>query len=180
MNVLTTTTTGTASPTRPAGPGHRLQTADCSPAAHQHRHNTMAPATPRTPAPHTPQLHTPNGTWKHPQFDEITRRQYAATFDEGNVKAVVANAGLLLASFFADAVTSKVKLLEYAAYVCPAPPLFPHRNRATGHPSTPLCTTPLTATGWCLLSACSSPSTLPTRFCPSSAVTTQTTSPTFP
>ncbi|KAJ4311813.1 hypothetical protein N0V94_007755 [Neodidymelliopsis sp. IMI 364377] len=74
-----------------------------------------APATPQTPSPQTPQLHTPNGTWKHPKFDEITRRQYATTFDESNVKAIVANAGLLCVSFFADAVTSKVKLLEYAA-----------------------------------------------------------------
>lgn len=76
-----------------------------------------APATPQTPASQTPQLHTPNGTWKHPKFDEITRRQYATTFDESNVRAIIANAGLLAASFFADAVTSKVKLLEYAAYV---------------------------------------------------------------
>ncbi|KAF2629202.1 hypothetical protein BU25DRAFT_337798 [Macroventuria anomochaeta] len=74
-----------------------------------------APATPQTAAPHTPQLHTPNGTWKHPKFDEITRRQYATAFDESNVKAIVANAGLLAASFFADAVSSKVRLLEYAA-----------------------------------------------------------------
>ena len=79
-----------------------------------------APATPQTRAPQPPQPpqpHTPNGTWKHPQFDEITRRQYATTFDEHNVKVVVANAGLLAASFCADAVTSKVKLLDYAAYV---------------------------------------------------------------
>lgn len=77
-----------------------------------------APATPQTPTAQTPtqtpQLHTPNGTWKHPQFDEITRRQYATTFDEHNVKVIVANASLFAASFFADAVTSKVKLLDYA------------------------------------------------------------------
>jgi hypothetical protein len=82
-----------------------------------------APATPQTPAPQTPQLHTPNGTWKHPKFDEITRRQYATTFDESNVKVIVANAGLLAASFFANAVASKVKLLEYAACVPRQPPL---------------------------------------------------------
>ncbi|KAJ4986539.1 nuclear pore complex component [Stagonosporopsis vannaccii] len=74
-----------------------------------------APATPQTPGPQTPQLHTPNGSWKHPKFEEITRRQYATTFDEHNVKVVVANAALLAASFCANAVTAKVKLLDYAA-----------------------------------------------------------------
>ncbi|KAJ4373516.1 hypothetical protein N0V86_007656 [Didymella sp. IMI 355093] len=74
-----------------------------------------APATPQAQTRQAPQLHTPNGTWKHPKFDEITRRQYATTFDESNVRIVVANGALLTASFFADAVTSKVKLLEYAA-----------------------------------------------------------------
>jgi nucleoporin POM34 len=78
-----------------------------------------APATPQAQTRQAPQLHTPNGTWKHPKFDEITRRQYATTFDESNVRIVVANGALLTASFFADAVTSKVKLLEYAAYVHP-------------------------------------------------------------
>ncbi|KAG9202569.1 hypothetical protein G6514_004307 [Epicoccum nigrum] len=77
----------------------------------------VAPATPQTPTAtaQTPQLQTPNGTWKHPKFDEITRRQYATTFDEHNVKVVVANAGLLACSFFASEVTSKVKLLGYPA-----------------------------------------------------------------
>ncbi|KZM19087.1 uncharacterized protein EKO05_0010237 [Ascochyta rabiei] len=75
-----------------------------------------APATPAAPqTPRPAQLHTPNGTWKHPKFDEITRRQYATAFDESNVRVIVANAGLLAVSLFADAVTSKVKLLEYAA-----------------------------------------------------------------
>ena len=76
-----------------------------------------APATPQTPSAQTPQPQTPNGTWKHPKFDEITRRQYATTFDEHNVKVVVANTGLLACSFFAGEVTSKVTLLGYPAYV---------------------------------------------------------------
>ncbi|KAJ4340422.1 hypothetical protein N0V95_007507, partial [Ascochyta clinopodiicola] len=67
-----------------------------------------APATPTAPqTPQPPQLHTPNGTWKHPKFDEITRRQYATAFDETNVRVIVANAALLAVSVFADAVTSK-------------------------------------------------------------------------
>lgn len=78
------------------------------------------PATPSTPAPQADQPYTPNGAWKHPKFDEIAARQYATTFDESNVRAIVANAGLLFVSVYGNTVTSNVKLLEYAAYVlCP-------------------------------------------------------------
>jgi nucleoporin POM34 len=76
------------------------------------------PATPQTPA--TPsagpeQPYTPNGSWRHPKFDEIARRQYATTFDERNVRAIVLNVGFLFLSVYGNAVTTKVKLLEYAA-----------------------------------------------------------------
>jgi nucleoporin POM34 len=64
-----------------------------------------APATPATPS-------TPTA-----QADEIARRQYATTFDERNVRAVLANAGLLFLSVYGNTVVSNVKLLEYAAYV---------------------------------------------------------------
>lgn len=82
-----------------------------------------APATPQPQpqAPLTPQLHTPSGTWKHPHFDEIARRQYATTFDERNVRIVAANGALLAASFFADTLTTNVRLLQYAACVKPPP-----------------------------------------------------------
>lgn len=79
------------------------------------------PATPQTPA--TPaaqsqqQPYTPSGSWKHPKFDEIARRQYATTFDERNVRTIVANTGLLFLSIYANTITSKVKLLDYAACV---------------------------------------------------------------
>ncbi|KAF2125370.1 hypothetical protein P153DRAFT_111916 [Dothidotthia symphoricarpi CBS 119687] len=76
------------------------------------------PATPQTPATPTAQRHqldTPNGAWKHPKFDEIARRQYATTFDERNVRTIVANTGLLILSVYGNAISSKVKLLEYAA-----------------------------------------------------------------
>lgn len=75
------------------------------------------PATPQTPAPAPPaaQPSTPNGAWRHPQFDEIARRQYATTFDERNVRAIVANASLLFLSVYAGTITAKVKLLDYAA-----------------------------------------------------------------
>jgi nucleoporin POM34 len=75
------------------------------------------PSTPSTPAAQADQPYTPGGSWKHPKFDEIARRQYATTFDERNVRAIVANGGLLFLSVFGNTVTSKVKLLEYAAYV---------------------------------------------------------------
>lgn len=85
---------------------------------------SRAPATPATPStPSTPaaqtshQLDTPSGSWRHPKFDEIARRQYATTFDERNVRAIVANAGLLFLSLYAHTITSKVKLLDYAVYV---------------------------------------------------------------
>lgn len=78
----------------------------------------VQPATPQppaTPVAQTDAPYTPNGTWRHPQFDEIARRQYATTFDEHNVRTIVANVGLLLLSVYGNSVTTKVKLLEYAA-----------------------------------------------------------------
>ena len=77
------------------------------------------PQTPATPTAQTQQSYTPNGSWRHPKFDEIARRQYATTFDERNVRAIVANAGLLFLSIYANIITSKVKLLDYAAYAIP-------------------------------------------------------------
>lgn len=54
------------------------------------------PATPTTPvsksknaAPVTPVT----GTWRHPQFDEIARRQNATTFSDRNLKQVLYNVG---------------------------------------------------------------------------------------
>ncbi len=73
------------------------------------------PQTPATPSAQTEQPYTPNGSWRHPKFDEIARRQYATTFDERNVRAIVLNAGFLLLSLYGKSVTEKVKLLEYVA-----------------------------------------------------------------
>ncbi|KAH3912547.1 hypothetical protein HBH56_116440 [Parastagonospora nodorum] len=73
------------------------------------------PSTPSTPAAQADQPYTPGGSWKHPKFDEIARRQYATTFDERNVRAITANAGLLFLSMYGNTITSQVKLLEYAA-----------------------------------------------------------------
>jgi nucleoporin POM34 len=58
------------------------------------------PATPVTPFAQRAQLPgTPTGAWKHPKFDEITRRQYATTFDDRNVKTIVFNGVLFILSF---------------------------------------------------------------------------------
>lgn len=80
----------------------------------------MTPSTPSTPAAQADQAYTPSGKWKHPKFDEIARRQYATTFDERNVRTIVANAALLFLSLYGSTVTSTVKALEYAAYVLPS------------------------------------------------------------
>lgn len=77
----------------------------------------MTPSTPSTPAAQVAQTSTPSGKWKHPKFDEIARRQYATTFDERNVRAIVANSALLFLSVYGNTLTSTVKLLEYAACV---------------------------------------------------------------
>ncbi|KAF2685453.1 hypothetical protein K458DRAFT_403630 [Lentithecium fluviatile CBS 122367] len=82
--------------------------------------SATAPLTPvsRASAPSTPSAQkvqeqaTPGGTWKHPKFDEITRRQYATTFDERNVKIILANAALLLSSFVAPSVAAQVAVLR--------------------------------------------------------------------
>lgn len=88
---------------------------------------TASPATPATPAtpvtaPSTPAGRnrlegTPTGSWRHPKFDEITRRQYATNFDERNVKIILSNGGLLLFSFIAPAVVSQIGLLHALVYV---------------------------------------------------------------
>ena len=75
------------------------------------------PKAPATPAAQTEPTYTPNGTWRHPKFDEIARRQYATTFDESNVRRIVANAGLLFLSVYGNTVTSNVGPLSYAAQV---------------------------------------------------------------
>ncbi|KAI2476630.1 NPCC multi-domain protein [Pyrenophora tritici-repentis] len=73
------------------------------------------PQTPGKPSAQPEQPYTPNGSWKHPQFEEIARRQYATTFDERNIRAIILNAGILFLSVWGNAMTEKVKLLEYAA-----------------------------------------------------------------
>ncbi|PVI04338.1 hypothetical protein DM02DRAFT_640041 [Periconia macrospinosa] len=68
------------------------------------------PATPTTPQAQTYQTSTPSGTWKHPRFDEITRRQNATNFDESNVWKIVSNGGLLILSFVARGILASIAL----------------------------------------------------------------------
>lgn len=71
-----------------------------------------APATPVTPAAQKQQQPTPTGSWKHPNFNEITRRQYATAFDERHVRTIVVNGALLAFSWMALNVTPQVALLR--------------------------------------------------------------------
>ncbi|CAI6305766.1 unnamed protein product [Periconia digitata] len=77
-----------------------------SPASPQPKPNM--PVTPSTPQAQTTQMLTPNGTWRHPMFDEITRRQNAANFDESNVRKIVANGSLLLLSYVARGILASL------------------------------------------------------------------------
>lgn len=54
---------------------------------------SAAPATPQSAVQSNPQP----GTWKHPRFDEIARRQNATTFSEANVKQIAYNVGGVIA-----------------------------------------------------------------------------------
>ncbi|KAF2465223.1 uncharacterized protein BDR25DRAFT_270749 [Lindgomyces ingoldianus] len=77
-----------------------------------------APATPSlpvTPAAQRQEQPTPTGKWRHPKFNEITRRQYATTFDERNVRQLVINGLLLTGSFSFFSVLSQLVLLRAIA-----------------------------------------------------------------
>ncbi|KAI4136989.1 MAG: hypothetical protein L6R39_007526 [Caloplaca ligustica] len=74
-------------------------------------HKTSSPATPQSANTGSPQpeIATPSpGRWRHPQFDEITRRQKASSFDDSNVQRIIWNAAAIIAiwllrSFFQSA-----------------------------------------------------------------------------
>jgi nucleoporin POM34 len=110
--------------------------------------SSTAPLTPvsRASAPSTPsgqkiQQATPSasGTWKHPRFDEITRRQYATTFDERNVKIILANGTLLLFSFVGPTIASQVAVLRtLVAYVILLAILLMHITDPDSSHRTPL------------------------------------------
>lgn len=77
-----------------------------------------APSTPLAQStPSTP----PTGTWQHPRFDEIARRQNASTFSDTNVRSVVYNGASLLGCWVAEKlIASKyaVLLLLFTSEIC--------------------------------------------------------------
>jgi len=63
------------------------------------------PSTPQTPQSQTiqPVTATPSpGSWRHPRFEEIARRQKANTFNDSNLRRIAYNSGFLLALFIAS------------------------------------------------------------------------------
>ncbi|KAF2269390.1 hypothetical protein CC78DRAFT_612372 [Lojkania enalia] len=70
------------------------------------------PATPITPAGQKQQQPTPTGAWRHPKFDEITRRQYATTFDERNIRIILANSSLLVGTWLVFSAIDQLALLR--------------------------------------------------------------------
>ncbi|OCK84454.1 hypothetical protein K432DRAFT_345127 [Lepidopterella palustris CBS 459.81] len=71
-----------------------------------------SPATPSTPASQKVAQPTPTGTWRHPQFDEITRRQHATTFTDSNAKTILWNGAYLLGTFTIPSVAHGWKLFS--------------------------------------------------------------------
>lgn len=67
------------------------------------------PSTPKATPPVAPASEGPQtpGRWRHPQLDEIVRRQNAATFDQKNVRKLVWNgSALILTWIFGNAIKS--------------------------------------------------------------------------
>ena len=63
--------------------------------------NLVKPTTPKSQSQQPSAVDTPSpGTWQHPKFDEITRRQKASTFDDNNLRKVAFNGAALLALLY--------------------------------------------------------------------------------
>ncbi|KAL4805959.1 nuclear pore complex component-domain-containing protein [Aspergillus unguis] len=61
----------------------------------------FSPSTPKSspsPAPASEKSQTP-GKWRHPQLNEIVRRQHAGTFGDDNVKRLIWNGSALIATW---------------------------------------------------------------------------------
>jgi len=63
---------------------------------------TRTHAISQTPAPSTPAAAPSPGTWRHPKFDEITRRQQASTFTDRNRRKIIWNFSALLLTWPLD------------------------------------------------------------------------------
>lgn len=74
------------------------------------------PPTPATPAVQTEQQPTP-GSWRHPNLYEITKRQYATTFDERHIRSILMNGFCLVMSVVVPNFVPRVALLRFVQYV---------------------------------------------------------------
>ncbi|KAI0135676.1 NPCC-domain-containing protein [Daldinia grandis] len=73
--------------------------------------------TPKKSTPATPPVTDSPGTWRHPRIEEITRRQEATTFTDGNIKRIAVNIVVLVALIF---------LHSFLARVLPSKKSFPY------------------------------------------------------
>lgn len=87
---------------------------------HSNRPKMVAPATPSTPSAQTVQQPTPTGSWRHPQYNEITKRQYATTCDETNIRIVLWNGAYLIGTYICLPFMSSWPLIGSLLFVCPS------------------------------------------------------------
>jgi len=81
-----------------------------------------AASTPRTPSAQRPHEATP-GSWRHPKFDEITRRQNATIFDGRNVQKIVMHVIGLALTVVVPRVIRQMPVLQALVYVVLSVPL---------------------------------------------------------
>ncbi|KAH0556130.1 hypothetical protein GP486_005937 [Trichoglossum hirsutum] len=85
--------------------------------------SAVAPSTPTPPSAHTAKSASasPAGTWRHPRFDDIVRRQNASAFTDSNVKKILWNAGTLIGSFAVGRFVPLIHplLAEFTSYLYP-------------------------------------------------------------
>ncbi|KAF4556610.1 Nuclear pore complex component-like protein [Elsinoe fawcettii] len=77
-----------------------------APAQQQQKPLPPSPGGPQTPRSQTPQSMPQPGTWRHPQMDEIARRQNQATFTSENVRSAIQNGMFFAISLSAPQFTS--------------------------------------------------------------------------
>ncbi|KAI1801653.1 NPCC-domain-containing protein [Daldinia bambusicola] len=64
--------------------------------------------TPKKPTPATPPPTDSPGTWRHPRLEEITRRQEATTFTDGNIRRIIVNIVVLVALIILHSLVARV------------------------------------------------------------------------
>ncbi|KAK6954772.1 hypothetical protein Daesc_004741 [Daldinia eschscholtzii] len=64
--------------------------------------------TPKKSTPATPPVTDSPGTWRHPRLEEITRRQEATTFTDGNIKRILINFLVLITLILLHSLLARV------------------------------------------------------------------------